>query len=213
MAIGVYSYAILSADLPFRFGFWPIVLTPRRGVAAVSGSLLGAPTLRLRGDYLAIVTLGFGEIVQDVLRNVDQSRAARRASIRSTPSFFGYTFVPVPVYRPVLPLPDGADRPFAMILHDRGLAPRPRLRSLREDELAATCMGINNVKIKLMAFAIGAGPPAWGGLRRLSQRRRAGNYDFTVSSRRLHRHRRRHRLDQRRPGRRAVMVGLDRRWC
>ena len=71
MAIGAYAFAILTCDIyPFQVGFWAaLVLTA--GIGALAGFVLGAPTMALRGDYLAIVTLGFGEIVQDVLKNLD----------------------------------------------------------------------------------------------------------------------------------------------
>jgi branched-chain amino acid transport system permease protein len=70
MAIGAYAFGILTAEVyPFQVGFWwALVLAGAFG--AFAGWLLGAPTLRLRGDYLAIVTLGFGEIVQDGLKNL-----------------------------------------------------------------------------------------------------------------------------------------------
>ena len=71
MAIGAYAFAISSCDIyPFQLGFWS-ALAVTAAIGAIAGFLLGAPTLGLRGDYLAIVTLGFGEIVQDVLKNLD----------------------------------------------------------------------------------------------------------------------------------------------
>lgn len=71
MAIGAYSFAILdSAIYPFQIGFWP-GLGSALLIGAASGWVLGLPAIRLKGDYLAIVTLGFGEIVQDLLRNLD----------------------------------------------------------------------------------------------------------------------------------------------
>ena len=70
-AIGAYAYGILTCEIyPFQLGFWG-GLAAAAAFGAVAGALLGAPTLRLRGDYLAIVTLGFGEIVQDALKNLD----------------------------------------------------------------------------------------------------------------------------------------------
>ncbi|MFO0006918.1 MAG: branched-chain amino acid ABC transporter permease, partial [bacterium] len=70
-AIGAYACAILTADLyPFQLGVWPAILLTLP-IGALAGFLLGAPTLGLRGDSLAIVTLGFGEIAQDVLKNLD----------------------------------------------------------------------------------------------------------------------------------------------
>ena len=70
MAIGAYAFGILTAEIyPFQVGFWWALLLSG-AIGAFAGWLLGAPTLRLRGDYLAIVTLGFGEIVQDGLKNL-----------------------------------------------------------------------------------------------------------------------------------------------
>jgi len=70
MAIGAYAFGILTAEVyPFQVGFWWALLLSG-AIGAFAGWLLGAPTLRLRGDYLAIVTLGFGEIVQDGLKNL-----------------------------------------------------------------------------------------------------------------------------------------------
>jgi branched-chain amino acid transport system permease protein len=70
-AIGAYAYGILTCEIyPFQFGFWG-GLAAATAIGAAAGALLGAPTLRLRGDYLAIVTLGFGEIVQDALKNLE----------------------------------------------------------------------------------------------------------------------------------------------
>jgi branched-chain amino acid transport system permease protein len=185
MAIGVYSYAILSAEIyPFRFGFWgAIALTPVIG--ALAGLALGAPTLRLRGDYLAIVTLGFGEIVQDVLRNVETiTRGTQGINPLAYPSLFGYTFVPE-VYQPWYYLFLVILAAVVVVNHNiEGSRLGRAFISVREDELAATCMGVNNVKIKLIAFALGAALSAlMGGLYAayLNSSGEPGNYDFTVS--------------------------------
>ena len=70
-ALGAYAFGILTCEIyPFQVGFWWGVLLAG-AFGAFAGWLLGAPTLRLRGDYLAIVTLGFGEIVQDALKNLE----------------------------------------------------------------------------------------------------------------------------------------------
>ena len=93
MAIGAYSYAILTCDIyPFRFGFWPaIVLTV--GIGALVGIVLGLPTINLRGDYLAVVTLGFGEIIQDSLKNLDTiTKGTQGINPLPYPNFFGYQF-------------------------------------------------------------------------------------------------------------------------
>jgi branched-chain amino acid transport system permease protein len=185
MAIGVYSYAILSAEIyPFRFGFWgAIACTPLIG--ALAGLVLGAPTLRLRGDYLAIVTLGFGEIVQDVLRNLETiTRGTQGINPLAYPTIFGYSFVPE-VYQPwyylflvILAVVVVVNRNIEQSRLGRAFV------SIREDELAATCMGVNNVKIKLLAFALGAALSSlMGGLYAsyLNSSGEPGNYDFAVS--------------------------------
>jgi branched-chain amino acid transport system permease protein len=185
MAIGAYSYAILSCEIyPFRLGFWgSIALTPI--VGAVAGLLLGAPTLRLRGDYLAIVTLGFGEIVQDVLRNLESiTRGTQSINPLPYPNFFGYEFR-TDVYEPWYYLFLGV-LTIVVILnrHIENSRIGRAFISIREDELASTCMGVNTVKIKLMAFALGAALCALtGGLwaSYLASSGEPGNYDFTVS--------------------------------
>ncbi len=76
--IGAYITGILTvAAYPFQVGFWPALLLSTAG-AALWGLFLGAPTLRLRGDYLAIVTLGFGEVVRFTLRNLEEITAGTR---------------------------------------------------------------------------------------------------------------------------------------
>ena len=91
MAVGAYSYAILTCDIyPFQLGFWGATgAAILIGLAA--GVLLGLPTIRLRGDYLAIVTLGFGEIVQDSLKNLDViTKGTQGINPLPAPSLFGY---------------------------------------------------------------------------------------------------------------------------
>ncbi|HYE98132.1 MAG TPA: branched-chain amino acid ABC transporter permease, partial [Planctomycetota bacterium] len=182
MAIGVYAYAILTCTIyPYQIGFWPAILVvPFIGAAA--GLLLGAPTLRLRGDYLAIVTLGFGEIVQDVLKNV-QSITKGTQGINPLPSpggaFTSSDYVPwYYLYLAVL---------VVLVLLVRNLE-RARLgrqwMSIREDELAATAMGINPLRTKLLAFAIGAGLAALAGVlwaSKLETTAEPTTYDFSMS--------------------------------
>jgi branched-chain amino acid transport system permease protein len=174
-AVGAYSYALLSQELGLSF----FMLLPLAGIlAAFWGLLLGFPVLRLRGDYLAIVTLAFGEIVRLVLINWGPvtNGYAGIASI-PRPTFFGIPF-------------DTSDEGFAAVF---GLTFSPihrtvflyyiilalvlitafvtaRLRrlpvgraweALREDEIACRSLGINTTNTKLTAFAIGAG---FGGL-------------------------------------------------
>jgi branched-chain amino acid transport system permease protein len=173
-AIGAYSYALLSQT--FGLSFW-ICLPLAGAFAAAFGMILGFPVLRLRGDYLAIVTLGFGEIVRIVLLNWQSLTGGPNgiAGIRR-PSFFGLPFV--------AEAPEG-HQSFSQFF---GLAYDPthrviflyylivalalitnlvtlRLRrlpigraweALREDETACRSLGINPTAVKLSAFAIGA---------------------------------------------------------
>jgi len=95
-AVGAYSYALLASP---QFGIhWPVLLLLPLGaaLAALFGILLGAPTLRLRGDYLAIVTLGFGEIIRVVVQNTDAfGRALGLSGVPQHTSLFSCGFVVV----------------------------------------------------------------------------------------------------------------------
>src|SRR5215510_5239223 len=144
----------------FTFSFW-IGMPVAAVVAAFFGVLFGWPTLRLRGDYLAIVTLGFGEIVPIVARNSPTvTNGAIGLNGVQPPRLFGYSF--------------GVDsEPFyylgllmiaAMILISLRLQNSRIGRAwmaIREDEIAASAMGINLVSLKLLAFGVGA---AFGGM-------------------------------------------------
>jgi ABC-type branched-subunit amino acid transport system permease subunit len=165
-AIGAYTYAYGAS--PFagtHFPFWPMLLVGAM-VAALFGILLGAPTLRLRGDYLAIVTLGFGEIVPVVFRNADTYTngtngiaAIYRPATPLTGSFLGLD--PIPYYITVVVLVTLAMITLYRIQDSRlGRA----WMAIREDELAAASMGINPVTTKLLAFAIGASTAGLGGV-------------------------------------------------
>lgn len=185
MAIGAYTYAILTCDVfPFQIGFWlALALTVLSG--AVAGLLLGLPTIRLRGDYVAIVTLGFGEIVQDALKNMDTiSKGTQGINPLPGPSFLGMTFeignyLPsYYLYLAILTL---------VVVFNRNLENSRVGRSwisLREDELAASCMGIHPVRTKLIAFSIGAALCALSGAlwaSYLGSTGEPGNYDFQLS--------------------------------
>ncbi|HME82498.1 MAG TPA: hypothetical protein VKF82_10505 [Candidatus Eremiobacteraceae bacterium] len=155
-AIGAYTYAMVaSTQFNLHFNFWPMLFMSAC-VAALFGLILGAPTLRLRGDYLAIVTLGFGEIVPQVFLNLDKYTGGPNGiSNVDQPVFFGYHFGfnPIPYYYlyVVVIL-------IAIVLLNN--LKRSRLgrawMAIREDELAATHMGVNPVTTKLLAFAMGA---------------------------------------------------------
>lgn len=136
--------------------FWPMVIVTAM-IAALFGVLLGAPTLRLRGDYLAIVTLGFGEIVPIVFLELDKytNGANGIVGVRS-PAFPGVewsTFTPVPFYYLILVL-------IALVIFANIRLRDSRLGrawvAIREDEIAAASSGVNLVQTKLFAFASGA---------------------------------------------------------
>jgi branched-chain amino acid transport system permease protein len=139
-----------------HFSYW-IMLPIAALLCAGFGLLFGAPTLRLRGDYLAIVTLGFGEIVPIVLRNASPiTNGAQGLPGVQTPSIFGFSFGfdSRPYYYLILALV------MVVVFFSYRIQFSRTGRAwlaLREDELAAGPMGIDHVKYKLYAFAIGAG--------------------------------------------------------
>jgi branched-chain amino acid transport system permease protein len=173
-AVGAYSYALLA--LNFDLSFW--VCLPLAGLFAASfGVLLGFPVLRLRGDYLAIVTLGFGEMIRIVLINwYKLTGGPNGLSGVPRPSFFGLPFAPTPaeggdtfhtffdiaysplqrvifLYYLILAL---ALITNAFTLRIRKLPIGRAWEALREDEIACRSLGINPTNTKLTAFAIGA---------------------------------------------------------
>ena len=140
----------------FTVSFW-LMLPVAALVAAFFGVLFGAPTLRLKGDYLAIVTLGFGEIVPIVARNTPSiTNGAQGLSGVTTPKLFGYDFgvMSTPYYYLGLALIVLLIFVSARLKHSRiGRA----WLAIREDEIAAEAMGVDRIRLKLLAFAIGAG--------------------------------------------------------
>ena len=181
MAYGASGYSGL--DIPF----W-IMLFIGLAVAALFGLLLGAPTLRLRGDYLAIVTLGFGEIVPIVFLNADTyTNGTNGITGIAQPSFYGLLGIqgfgftdPWPYYITMLGIVT-----LAMVLLYRLQDSRLGRAwvALREDELAAASMGINTVSTKLLAFAIGASTAGFAGVFYSSKLSSVTpqEFDFTVS--------------------------------
>jgi branched-chain amino acid transport system permease protein len=174
-AVGAYSYALLAAN--FGFSFW--VCLPLAGVfAAMFGILLGFPVLRLRGDYLAIVTLGFGEMIRVVLQNwVSFTRGPDGISGIPRPSFFGLEFHRfgtgdgAHTFHQFFNLEYSSQHRvtflyfliLALALVTNYFTRRIRTlpvgrawEALREDEIACRSLGINPRNTKLSAFAIGA---------------------------------------------------------
>jgi branched-chain amino acid transport system permease protein len=179
-AIGAYTYALFASDQlgssplhhSIHLPFW-VMIVAAMFVAAGFGALLGFPTLRLRGDYLAIVTLGFGEIVPQLFYNIDNWTGGINAignidqptlpvwvtgPWAGEPSValvrnFDFTANPVAYYVLVVILIIGAVILVSNLYRSRlGRA----WMAIREDEVAAAAMGINTVSTKLLAFAIGA---------------------------------------------------------
>jgi branched-chain amino acid transport system permease protein len=148
MAIGAYTAAVITN----QFGQLNPILSVAvflgallaGGLAAALGGLLvGIPTLRLRGDYLAIVTLGFGEIIRVVLQNMNAVGGARGLSVMHgwTNFFWAFGFAAVTVYVVTALVHSTYGRGFIAV---------------RDDEVAASAMGINPTKYKVTAFVIGA---------------------------------------------------------
>jgi len=185
MASGAYCYAILTCDIyPFQLGFWPaLVVTSLMGI--IPGLILGLPTLRLKGDYLAIVTLGFGEIVQDCLRNLEVvTKGTQGINPLPAPTLFGFAFradTHLAWYYLLLGIVTLLTIVIYNVEHSRV---GREWMAVREDELAATCMGINSVKTKLVAFSVGAvlcslAGALWASY--LASSGEPGNYDFQIS--------------------------------
>ena len=134
-------------------------------VTAIFGILIGAPTLRLRGDYLAIVTLGFGEITYILLINLDRpiDITGGPSGIVSIdpPSLLGFTLRDNWQYYYLILTLLGAAVVFSRRLRDSRIG--WAWQAIREDELAAQAMGINTTAAKLQAFAIGASFAGAGG--------------------------------------------------
>ncbi|MFJ6831159.1 branched-chain amino acid ABC transporter permease [Streptomyces sp. NPDC091209] len=175
LGVGAYAAALVSGSEFSRFSgvqfpFWAAMLT---GMAAslVFGVLIGAPTLRLRGDYLAIVTLGFGEIFRIAVNNMDGTSGPNLTNgpngISMIPdlNIFGFNFG---AEHNILGFALGRfANYFLLMLLITGLvvvvfnrAADSRIGrswiAIREDETAATAMGINGFRVKLIAFALGA---------------------------------------------------------
>jgi branched-chain amino acid transport system permease protein len=139
----------------FQVSFW-LMLPVAAAIAAFFGVLFGAPTLRLKGDYLAIVTLGFGEIVPIVVRNTPSvTNGAMGLNGVAAPQLFGYGFgIDATPYYYV-----GVALVALLILTSQRLKESRIGRAwmaIREDEIAAAAMGIDRVRYKLLAFAMGA---------------------------------------------------------
>ncbi|MGN8771892.1 branched-chain amino acid ABC transporter permease [Paenibacillus barengoltzii] len=167
-AVGAYTYAIFATPQANEFisgqlfplpggAFW-IFIVLGGFMAALFGLLLGLPVLRVKGDYLAIVTLGFGEIIRIIFNNLDKpvniTNGAMGLSSIQPPSLFGLSFTfPNQFYFIVLFI-------LAIVIFGVKRLEHSRLgrawKAIRENEIAAQSMGIPLIRTKLTAFAIGA---------------------------------------------------------
>ena len=181
-AIGAYMYALMASPhltetFPAFAAMFPnglhspiwLIIPAAAGLAGLFGGLLGAPTLRLRGDYLAIVTLGFGEIIRVFMNNLDHpvniTNGPKGMGQIDSLSFFGMSFgKPIELFGVafssvtlyyylflVLVV-------FSVIISHRLQVSRVgrAWMAIREDEIAAKAMGINTRNLKLLAFGMGA---------------------------------------------------------
>ena len=149
MALGGYATAVVTRSFGVvsgsaeSFFLFPIALITGGAVAAFAGLLVGIPTLRLRGDYLAITTLGFGEIIRVIIQNLEFLGGARGFTgiPKLTNFFWVFSVVSIVVFM------------IANLVHSsygKGFL------ALRDDEIAAQAMGINTTKYKVIAFVTGA---------------------------------------------------------
>ena len=156
-AIGAYSYALIDTKL--GMGFWS-ALPLSVFLTIISGFLLAIPALRLKGDYLAVVTLGFGEIVRIILNNWDSfTKGPNGISGIAPPSLMGVTIGKLSSYYYLV---------FCLVVIAVFVMRRVKDSkigrawiAIREDEIASSAMGVNILKYKLYAFAFGS---FWAGL-------------------------------------------------
>jgi len=168
-AVGAYTYALLaSPHFGLHLPFW-VILPIGAAIAALFGVLLGAPTLKLRGDYLAIVTLGFGEIIRIFLNNLSRPINITNGpqgvwgidpfridglSFSGTQTILGLSFSgPIKYYYLLVVFVAVV---IALTLRLQNSRIGRAWEAIREDEVAARAMGINTTNLKLLAYAMGA---------------------------------------------------------
>ncbi|WP_300450623.1 ABC transporter ATP-binding protein [Accumulibacter sp.] len=173
-AVGAYTYALLaSPHFGIHLPFW-VILPFGAALACIFGVLLGAPTLKLRGDYLAIVTLGFGEIIRIFMNNlnapINVTNGAQGITLIDPIRIAGFSFADT---TNILGLTISGPQKYYFFLVALAIAIiiiNVRLQdsrigrawqAIREDEVAAKACGINTRNIKLLAFAMGA---SFGGI-------------------------------------------------
>jgi len=189
-AIGAYTAAYFTGALPIQPPFLlnPFWIIPFAIAAAMfAGVLLGTPTLRLRGDYLAIVTLGFGEIIEIVANNLAGVTGGPAGTPGVIPQFsfhlfsvkYDWTGTVLPYYYLILGVAVIFMVAFSFLEHSRvGRS----WTAIREDEVAADSVGINALKYKVMAFSIGASTSGFAGVFLASQIQSLFPVDFVVQT-------------------------------
>ncbi len=149
-AVGAYISGVLTTIIwkidptnPLNYILFFIALIIGSIASGLIGFLLGLPTLRLRGDYLAIVTLGFGEIIRTIINNIDYVGGPR--GLLGIPKFSNFTVIFIITVISVLII-----RNIVFSTHGRAF------KSIREDQVASELVGVNTTKYKVYAFTIGA---------------------------------------------------------
>jgi branched-chain amino acid transport system permease protein len=168
-AVGAYVYALLASPHFNLHLPWWMILPMGAAVACFFGVLLGTPTLKLRGDYLAIVTLGFGEIIRIFLNNLSEpfnlTNGPKGISTIDPVRFLGIDFGVTTTVGPLVFSEAVKYYYFLLLVLILVIVINLRLQdsrigraweAIREDELAARAMGINTPRMKLLAFAMGA---------------------------------------------------------
>jgi branched-chain amino acid transport system permease protein len=181
-AIGAYTMALLTAPAPHHllWSFW-IVLPVGVVLAAITGLLLGTPVLRMRGDYLAIVTLGFGEIIRILSKSDDLTAftgGPKGVTAVGGPTLFGKPFNSAIDYVYLIFLA------VLLVIFVTNRLQNSRVgrawEAMREDETVSRAMGINTLTQKLLAFAIGAAFAGLGGAIFASRNQFTGPDDFSL---------------------------------
>lgn len=186
IAIGAFLNGILTSPMyPFQIGFWnSLIITPL--ICAVFGIIIGYPTLKLSGDYLAIVTLGLGEVVKETLKNVEGiTKGTIGINPVPAPGIFGKSFPATATlfwyYFTLAFLILTALLSYSLENSRIGR----NWASIREDEVAASSCGINVAGMKLIAFAMAAFIAGIGGVLMTSYLQSTsdpGAYDFMLSA-------------------------------
>jgi ABC-type branched-subunit amino acid transport system permease subunit len=181
-AIGAYTAGLLTSPAPItlQIGFWPVLVLSIL-FAAFAGILLGIPVLRMRGDYLAIVTLGFGEIIRVLIRSdMMAPYLGGPQGVRDIagPSIFGIPLISEKAYLYMIIIGIMLAILFTNYLQNSRIG--RAWMAMREDETVAQAMGINTLYFKLLAFATGAAFAGVGGALFAARNQYTGPADHTL---------------------------------